>query len=431
MADRFVNWARTVRSRPTAWFRPTSEAALADRVARARAEGRRVKASGTRHSWSPVAAGDDVQVELHTLPRVFTLDPAARTVTVDAGTTLRDLSERLDPVGWALPILGSVDAQTVAGAVATATHGSSLRHGNLATLVRAMRIVDGTGALVDLDGDHPDLPGARVHLGALGVVTRLTLDVVPRFTLRETRTRLDLDEAAERLPELAAGAEFSKVWWMPHTRQALWIRYDRVDEPAPDRRLVRRLDALTNQTAFPALLHTGGWFPGLIPSINQLVARTYLVPCVRTGRSDHLFTLPMPPRHRETELAFHVHEGGEVLRDLDGWLRRTGSVLDFLVEIRFVRSDDHWMSPAHGRDTCQFGPYATFSPDTDACFAWFHALGRERGARPHWGKAFHTTPAEIRALYPRAADFVALARRMDPDGLFRTPFLDSILGPSR
>src|SRR5689334_18935008 len=144
---------------------------------------------------------------------VLHLDPDARLVTVLAGTRLRDLSAVLLNRGWTLPIVGSIQAQTIAGAIATGTHGSSLVHGNLASLVHAMRVVDGTGDVVELGPDDPRLDGARVHLGALGVVTEVTLRIEPAFRLRQEFEHVPVDEVD--LDAAATSAEYAKVWWLP------------------------------------------------------------------------------------------------------------------------------------------------------------------------------------------------------------------------
>ncbi len=428
MTRPFVNWARNVRSAPRAWAAPSNEADVAALVQETRARGGRLRVCGSRHSWSPIAASDDVQVELTGLSDVVSVDVDRQTVTVQGGCTLRTLNEALGRHGLAMPILGSITEQAIAGAVATGTHGSSLRHGNLASLIQGLRLVDGRGEVVEIGPDDPRLPGARVHLGALGVITQVTLGVDRAFGLIETRTRWPLDEAADALATLAATHEYVKVWWLPPCDDVLVTTYRRTNELVARSRVEAAWERVANATVFPALLGAGGVIPTLIPSIMRLVDRVHFLPGTRAGQSAEMFTLVMPPRHQETELAFDAAHAGEALRAMRDLVRASGVRLDFLSELRFVKGDESWMSPAYGRDTCQLGMYATHSPDIPRAFAAFRELGRAWDARPHWGKSFETTPEEIDALYPRAADFRALAADLDPDRVFRNPFVDSILG---
>lgn len=428
MTRPFVNWARNVRSAPRAWAAPTSEDEVVSLVRETHARGGRLRVCGSRHSWSPIAASDDVQVELTGLDGVVSVDIDLQTITVQGGCKLRTLNEALARHGLAMPILGSITEQAIAGAVATGTHGSSLRHGNLGSLIQGLRLVDGRGEVVEIGADDARLPGARVHLGALGVITEVTLGVDRAFGLIETRTRMPLDDAADALAALAATHEYVKVWWLPPCDDVLVTTYTRTNEPVSRSRVEAAWERVANATLFPALLGAGGVIPALIPSIMRLVDRVHFLPGTRSGKSAEMFTLVMPPRHQETELAFDASLAGQSLRALRDLVQATGARLDFLSELRFVKGDANWMSPAYGRDTCQLGLYATHSPDIPRAFAAFRELGRAWEARPHWGKSFETTPDEIDALYPRAADFRALAADLDPDRVFRNPFVDQILG---
>lgn len=428
MTRPFVNWARTVRSTPRAWAAPGSEDEVAELVRSTRARGGRVRVCGARHSWSPIAAGDDVQVELSKLDGFVSVDVDRGTITVQGGCTLRTLNAVLAQHGLAMPILGSITEQTIAGAIATGTHGSSLRHGNLGSLVESVRLIDGRGERVEIGPGDPRLAAARVHLGLLGVITEVTLRVDRSFGLIETRTRLPIEVAAGRLTELAAAHEYVKLWWMPACDDVMITTYARTQAPVARSKVEALWERVANATLFPALLGAGGLIPALIPSINRLVDRVHFVPGTRSGASAEMFTLTMPPRHQETELAFDAALAGQALLALRDWVKATGARLDFLSELRFVKGDATWMSPAYGRDTAQLGLYATHSPDIPRAFAAFREMGREWDARPHWGKSFDTSPEEVAALYPRAGEFRALVAGLDPDGVFRSPFADTILG---
>lgn len=426
----FVNWSGTVTSRPSAWARPRTEEEVAALVREVRGRGGRLKVCGARHSWSSIAAGDDLQVELGGLAEVIEIDRRAMRVRAGAGCPLHVLLDALAAEGLAMPVIGSVAEQTLAGLTATATHGSSLRVGNISSLVEGMRMVSGAGEIVELGADDPRLEGARVHLGALGVLTEVTLRLREAFRLEERRFVLPFDEAAARIRELGEAHAFAKLWWLPHTESALVFTYDETDAPGERDARAWAVDAWINRNLFPALLRLGKAFPSLIPRTNRSVARVHFRPSIRRGRSDHMLQLVMPPPHRETEIAVDLADTEALLRGTREVAHRDGARVDFVVELRFVKGDGGWMSPAYGRDSCQLVIGGAYSPDIDRVFDGFRRLGQGLGARPHWGKELAITPAEVDALYPRAGEFRALARALDPDGVLRNPFLDAILGPS-
>ena len=274
--DRFLNWAGTVSTRPSSWREPTSEDEVAGLVAEARERGGRVRVVGAGHSWSEVAAPNDVAVSLDRLAGLVSLDPERGLATVRAGTRLRDLNAALAARGYALPIVGSIAAQSLAGATATGTHGSSLVHGNLASLVRAMKLVDGRGELTTLAEPDPRLLGARVSLGALGVVTELTVRVEPAFQLLCTVERVPVSAAVRGLEAIARSAEYVKVWWLPHARHAYVYRYERTRLPSsPWPARVRWVeDHLVHAHVFPAVVALEGRAPRLVPAVNWLVGPT-------------------------------------------------------------------------------------------------------------------------------------------------------------
>lgn len=426
----FVNWARTERSSDVEWAGPRSEAEVADVLARARRSKHRVRPIGSGHSWSPIAVPERIALALSHLSRVIEIDAAARTVRVQAGITLAVLNRALDRVGLAMPILGSISAQTVAGAISTGTHGSSLVHGNLASLLEEIVIVTPAGERrVLARGRDATFDAAAVSLGALGVITEVVLRVCPRFALIGEVEAIPILDVARELDAIAASAEYVKVWWLPGAEGAHVFRYQRTPLAPRDLRLSRWLDThVTNRVVFPAALAIGARVPRWTRSINRVVAQSYLERPAVPMRSDLAFNVAMPPLHRETEYAFDMPRAGEALRRIAELIERERIPVNFPVEVRFVREDAAWMSPAFGRATCQIGGYMGESADLPRFFAAFHALSRELSARPHWGKETDVDAAYVARVYPRRDAFVTLAREWDPEGTLRNAFLDRVLG---
>jgi FAD/FMN-containing dehydrogenase len=420
----FVSYSRVERSTPTAWHAPTTEAEVAVAVKAAR----RLKVVGARHSFSGIAVPELEAMTLDRLAGVTHLDKTHRLVTVRAGTRIRDLTRALLTQGWTLPVVGSIQAQSVAGAIATGTHGSSLVHGNLASLVHAMRLVDGTGTPQELGPDDPRLDGARVHLGALGVVTEVTLRIEPAFRLRQEVTHVPVRDV--EILAAAASAEYVKVWWLPGTTHAQVVRYFRTDEPLSKRPSARTLrwvdDHVMHQVLFPAMVTWQHRRPASMTPINQRLMGAYLGPKVLVGQSTVVLNTPFPLRHRETEAAVPLIQAQQAFdRVVDHVLtERIGA--NFPFEVRFVKGDRTWLSPAYGGDTCQLGAYTTDSPDRERYFAGFWECMAGLDARPHWGKELHQTRADIEPLYPSYGEFVALRDQLDPERVLDNAFLRQV-----
>lgn len=426
MTKAFRNYARTTTTRPTLWHRPTTEQQVVTAVKGARA----IRVVGSGHSFSDIAAPHDEAMTLDDLAGPITLDREQATVTLPAGTKLQHLSAALIGHGWTLPIVGSIQAQAVAGAVATGTHGSSLVHGNLASLLTAVRLVDGTGEVHALDEADPRFEGLRVHLGALGVLTQVTLRVEPAFRLRQTVQHVPVHEVD--VQAAAGSAEYVKVWWLPGSRTAQVVRYERTTEPEtrrPSSRTLRTIDEkLMHRWVLPALIAIQHRRPLWVPGINDRLAKSYLGPLVQVADSSLVLNTPMPVRHRETEAALPMSLAQQGFDEVVALVEGERLAVNFPMEVRFVRGDAAWLSPAYGGDTCQIGAYTTDGPHRERYFAGFWEVMRPLGARPHWGKELDHDCSEIAAVYPELARFQELRDELDPKRTFSSPFLSQVLG---
>jgi len=427
----FENWSGLHRHTPRKWMSPHDEDELRRMVQSAASEGGRVKVVGSGHSWSDIAVPDDVAVDLDHMRGVVAIDRSAPSITVRGGTRIEEITEALDAHGLAMPILGSIAKQTVAGAIATGTHGSSLVHGNLSSLVTSIRLMTASGDTLHLREGDPRLAGARVHLGALGIVTEVTMRVTRAFRLVENRQPVPFVDVLADIEGIAHSAEYVKLWWLPTTGSAVVFRYERSEAPEPDDALARWVDeTIVNRLVFDRALRFVGRFPAATSALNASVAATYLGPSERVARSDRAFNLAMPPIHREAEWAFAMKVAPLALESLATLVRRDRLRINFPCEIRFVRGDDGWMSPAHGRDTCQIGIYQAESPDLAPWFTGASTIAHSLDGRPHWGKEHDWAIDAIERAFPRFGEFKALAHQLDPRGMFMNAHLARILGPT-
>lgn len=418
------NFARNIGFRPRRLVRPTTPEQLAGVIR----ESERVRAVGAAHSWSPAIVTDDTLVSVERMHEVVALDRARRQITVQAGMRLRELNAELDRQGLALANLGSIDTQSVAGVIATGTHGTGRDFRCLSAQVARLELIDGTGRAVTLERGHPDFDGAVVGLGALGIVHAVTFDVVDAFQLHDITGLERFDDVIEHIDEHVAGSDHFKLWWFAPSEEAVVFRYARTDRPANDSRVRRWFKERVLAVAVFRTLLAAGKLSGRrwIPSINRFMTGQAGRPLERVVPSHVGFLTPVPPIHLESEWAFELVHARALLREYRRLLPDHGHSYNFLQEIRFTRADDLWLSPAYQRDSIWLSLY-NIDRRYPEQLAKFEAFAREHGGRPHWGKLATFDRAYLRTQYPRLDDFTALAARYDPQRKFRNAWLDAIL----
>ena len=426
----WTNWAGNQSCAPVAIRQPSTEHELSSIVKDAAAAGQRVKVVGAGHSFTPIACTDGVLVDLSLYGRVLAHDAAAATVTVEAGIPLHVLCEELAARGLALENMGDINRQSIAGATSTATHGTGLRYGNLATRIVGMRLVTGDGSIVECSADENAdvLDVARVGLGALGVVSTITLACVPAFRLHAIEEAMPVDDVLADLDALVSENDHFEFYWVPHTRWALTKRNRRTDEPAEPRTRVRELidDVLLPNVAFGAMCRIGRRRPQWIPRLAKLVPSSDRIEYV--DRSDRVFTSPRLVRFYEMEYAVPREALPDALQRVRGLVDRLGMQLSFPVEVRVVRGDDIPLSTAHGRDTGYIAVHVYKGTPYDAYFQGVEAIMDDYDGRPHWGKMHFQRAETLAPRYPRWHDFQAMRDRLDPQRRFSNPYLERVLG---
>jgi L-gulono-1,4-lactone dehydrogenase len=425
------NWAGTHSCVPVAIEHPKSAREVAGAVRRAAEAGRTVRAAGAGHSFSPCVPTDGTLVMLDRLDRVLDADPASGLVKAEAGISLAALSRGLEERGLAMPNLGDIDAQSLAGAIATGTHGTGARLPNLSAQVEALELVDGSGERRTLTRDDGDLlRAARVGLGSLGIVTAVTLRCVPAFRLRGVDATLPLEEVLDGLDERADAHDHFEFWTFPHSPLALTRTNDRTDAPvdAPGPAGAWLHDVLLDNHALALLSRAGRRFPRAIPRLNRLTAAA-ASGRERVDASHRVFASPRLVRFDEMEYAIPREHAADAVRGAREILER--HPVNFPVELRFVAADDAFLSPAHGRDTAYVAVHVFEGMDGERPFREVERLMAGWGGRPHWGKRSYLSSRELRVRYPQWDAFGAARAELDPGGRFESPWARRVLGPIR
>ncbi|MET1038142.1 MAG: D-arabinono-1,4-lactone oxidase [Aeromicrobium sp.] len=430
-APSWTNWGRSVESRPVRVAHPASTADVVAIVREAVAAGLPVKAVGAGHSFTAIAATDGVLLRLDRMTAIVAIDTTLQRVRVQAGLSLHDLNPLLQASGLALPNLGDVDPQSVAGAISTGTHGTGGNLFGIAQAVVGVQLVTATGDVLEIDEQHPWFGASRVTLGALGIITEVTLQCVPAFLLHAREEPMRLPAVLERIDSLVADNDHFEFYWFPHTEKTLVKRNNRVPDGTA-RQPIGRLrhwldDEFLSNTAFEGINRVVAKRRSWIPRVNAIAgsalsAREYV------DDSHAVFVSRRTVRFREAEFAMPREALPHVLGELAAWFRAGHENISFPIEVRFTAADDVWMSTGHERDNCYVAVHQYWRSDYAAYFAAAQDIFTAHEGRPHWGK-IHTLGADYFAeRYSRFGDFVAIRDELDPGRTFSNPYLDRVLG---
>ncbi len=406
------NWAGNQTFRPERFFAPTSVEEVQQIVRSSSA----VRVLGSRHSFNNIADSRDVMISMADIPGQFQLDPVGLTVTVPAGATYGEVGKYLQTQQYALHNTASLPHISVAGAIATATHGSGSPNGNLASAVVGLEFVTADGALLSLQPDDPRFAGVVVGLGAFGAVTKVTLQIQPTYDIRQT--------VYEHLPFATLAAEFDQIMdaaysvslftkWRGDNVDQAWVKCrdgsvaDHFFGAAPASVGRHPLAGVSGDTCTEQHGVSGPWIDRLPhfrmefqPSSGEEIQSEYLM-----------------PRH-------HAVAAIEAMRSVG---ERIAPLL-MASEIRTVAADDLWLSSSYQQETVAF--HFTWKRDWAGLvhiLPVVEAVLDPFDPRPHWGKTFTTSPARLATMYPRLDDFRVLVREFDPGGKFRNDFIDTNL----
>jgi FAD-linked oxidoreductase len=422
------NWSGIHHWSPAQIAFPTSEEEIVRVVQRARERRIAVRTIGSGHSFTPLSVTEETLVCLDDYRGIVAIDRENMRVTVRSGTKLHQLSEALHEHGLALENLGDIDVQSIAGAVSTGTHGTGTAFGNLSTQVTALRFVDGNGKIVSCsETDNPDLLlAARLSLGSFGIITEMTLRVVPRYKLDLQIGKARLDTVLEQLEVYNGSCRNFEFYWFPNTPYVMTKALRVTDAP------VSRITAMSyaremflENYAFLAICELGYRFPSWNRRLSAFAAST-------TGNSSkvdwshRVFSTPRLVRFNEMEYSVPLEAYRPVMAALTRWVNDHNYDVLFPLENRFVKGDDSYLSPAYGRNSAYVAAHVYHKKPYRSYFRELEAIFRDHDGRPHWGKLHTLDFKTVEQLYPKFDRFSALRHNHDPMGMFLSPYLSSI-----
>lgn len=408
----FRNWGQSITCKPEKYCQPDTENDVVQIVQQAIANHKRVRVVGAGHSWAPLVLTRDVLVNLDKLTRYLQIVMPARKVKVEGGMRLKHLISRLRDDNLGLRNIGSVTEQSIAGAIGTGTHGTGLTLGSIGTQIIAVQLVSGTGDIVTITDQDPDrLNAARLSLGALGIITQVTIQCVDDYDLEFAAYWCKFDSIVDKMETLAQQNTRVKFWWLI--------------PPIGSKDNV----IMTTENPIGAAASSTASIEGLpmdtIGILDDLAgaAVSETQPFLKfTGNYDEVVTIPLLPiLHRECEYAIPMGKTAEALRAFKRVVDEGNLSLTLPLEVRFVAKDDTLLSPAFQQDVSYIG--VATQPNANEVIQRFEPIMKSLGGKPHWGKCFSMTRAEAESLYPRYDKFRQIRQELDPNGVFSNEFL--------
>lgn len=417
------NWSGSQQCLPAARTAPASVAELQELI---RTSSGTVRPVGAGHSFTPLVPTDDTIVSLSRLSGLISRDPQTLQATLWAGSRLGDIGQPLEDAGQALVNMPDIDEQTLAGCLATATHGTGSGIGCMSTFIEGLQLVDARGELVDCDAhNNAELfQAAKVSLGALGVVTRVKLQNVAPYRLRRDTVWREFDEMLEIADDMANQNRNFEFYYIPFSGMGFTDAHNLTDEA------IGSTDKIDGNDSVEELKLLRDWLESM-PRLRELILGSYMKTLsdeVTVESSWKNYTSERNVRFNEMEYHLPREQGLQALREIRTTLETRHPEVFFPIEVRYVKADDIWLSPFYQRDSLSIAVHRYFEDDFAPYFKSIEAIFRKYNGRPHWGKLNTLQREDFRKLYPRWDDFVKVRRQMDPEGRFLNPYLAGLFG---
>lgn len=429
----WTNWSKSFTTTPSHIFQPTTEQEIIDIITKANTENKVVKAIGSGHSCSLIASANngyliDLQANYQ---GIINFDKKTKQLTVKSGTSLKQIADFALQNDCAFDNLGTIVDQSISGSISTGTHGSGITHGAVDQSILTISVITANGSLKIFDKRlHPDeFHLAVVGLGALGIISSVTIQLVSNFNMKITTKNLNFDEMIAHIPK-AYTDDYCRFWWAPHTnRVQYWEAHKTTDKASKKSMFSYYFDDLLKGNFLHELgLWITSFAPKKIPALNKWMYQLLLAK-EKTTVTNFLdgFTLPILVKQKVMEYAIPIEHTENVLQEIKEVLINKEYLVHMPIEVRFTPANEAALSMAYGRKSCYIGiiAYKPFGKDInyDSYFEDIHNIYTKYEGRPHWAKVTYYTKEELKAIYPNWSSFAKLRQKMDPNGRFLNDYL--------
>lgn len=425
------NWSGNVQWNPAAVALPESEEAIQRLVLQAQKDKRNIRMIGTGHSFTPLSQTKDVLLSLDKYQGLVSVDKTTHQVTVKAGTKLHRLGELLFEQGLAMENMGDVDRQSIAGTISTGTHGTGMGFGTISTQVTAIRFINGLGEIVECSEQQNEslFKAAQVSLGALGIITEITLQCVPAYKLELVNEKKKLAEVLKDYPQINAANRNFEFYWFPNTAYVLTKRSNLADgKPNKVGLSTFFQEYLLENMAFKLLCEYAYRFPSKNEWVSNFSAQV-VGTSRKLYRSHKVYATPRLVKFNEMEYNVPLDAYEEVMKEVVKCIDQHNFPVHFPIENRFVKEDDIYLSPAYGRDSAYIACHVYYKKPYQEYFQALENIFKAYEGRPHWGKIHTLEFDELQKRYPRFHDFLAHRQEQDPHQLFLSPYLGKLFFP--
>jgi len=397
----------------------------------------KIRVVGAGHSMSDITLTSDNMINLDLMDKILSVNQNAKTVTVEAGIRLKHLSQLLVPYNLSLQNVGSVSEQSVAGAISTGTHGTGILYPSLSNTVLGVEIVTGQGEVRSISANtNPELlPAVRLSLGTLGVITSVTLQLVPARDIRREEATVRVDLMRDHFLEKVKNNDHCLFWWIAGSHIARYYVMNPTSRKGPltevnfrsdfERNLDENFIAKISAIAFRALSN----YPALWKPFLQFAFK-FIGPVGFNDRSDLALTMKFLFQYQEIEYSVALKDTIEVFNELRELFNNNKELaVNGPVTVRTVREDDTWLSPQYKRDAALFS--LTVMSNNDKFNLVSHEVEKiftKYGGRPHWAKTFYKSNKELEEIYPKMNEFKKIREKFDPDGIFVNDYVKRVLG---
>ena len=427
---RWSNWAGNQQTGSVLVSKPQTESELQQVVQSAQTSGRRVKAVGSGHSFTAIAVAEEVLVDLSKYDEILAIDKINQTVTVQSGIQLSKLNQALYENSLAMQNLGDIAYQTIAGAISTSTHGTGAKFTGIANQVVALRVVLADSSIVECSANvNAELFScARVGLGAIGLISTVTLKVVPAFNLAVIEEPMRLDEVLQNLDLHVDSNDHFEFFWVPHTGWALTKRNNRNNLPIEPMSKMSHWysKTLMENYAFGAVCMLGKARPSLIPKLAKALPSS--------GRNEYsdashkVFASKRIIKFYEMEYAIPREACAEALNRVRRMVTDSGFFLNFPVEVRFTAPDEIPLSTASNRESAYIAVHIYKGMNYVPYFTEVESIMNSYQGRPHWGKLHFQNASTLASRYPQWDVFQSVRNQVDPKRMFSNQYLETVLG---
>jgi len=424
------NWSGSITSFPAEYHKPNTLDDIVSLVQRAKSEAKSIRVVGSGHSFSPLVATDSMLVSLDHYAGLEHVDRDACTATVKAGTKLKALGELLFAQGLAQENLGDINEQSIAGAISTGTHGTGIAFGSISTQVVGLTLVTGNGEVITCSERENRLlfKAAQVSLGALGIIVSVTLRLIPAYALQIDIRKKSLTDCCTHLDEYNRENRHFEFHFLPYTN-TVQAKFTNISQENPaGKSLMRWFNEYALENGALWLLSA---FNRQFPQMSERVCKTMaalVTDASGVSNAHAVFATARFVKFQEMEYNLPAENFQPALNELDEMIRRERIQVHIPIECRFVQRDDIPLSPAFGRDSAYIAVHMFKGMAYQRYFELAEEIFKRYGGRPHWGKMHTRTADELRTLYPEWNAFQLQRSQHDPDRLFSSPYMHSILG---